>query len=141
MCQEFCNDDGVCADDASLACVVSHPDYKWQVNYDDLWDNDVAVILLPEPVTNIVPIALNNNPDTPESGDVLEAIGWGETEDDFFPYLPSTVNVNYITNEECVNPNGPPDGYFPQWVTENMLCAAAPGKVRLFCAVFVTLRI
>ena len=46
--------------------------------------------------------------------------------DFFFPNFPYTVNVNYVTNEDCVLPV---NGYGPEDVTMNMLCAAEPGKV------------
>lgn len=132
ICQEECDTNGFCPGDPSLACAVRHPDLIWQVNYDGFFDKDVAVILLPEPVKDFPLIALNSNPDTPVNDDLLETIGWGLADDDsgdffFFPNFPYTVNVNYVTNEDCVLPV---NGYRPEDVTMNMLCAAAPGKVR-----------
>lgn len=83
--------------------VVRHPQFNFTT-----FDNDFALIFLQHPITNISPIELNDNPHVPVSGDSLETFGWGNT-DPFganYPDVPHTVNLNYVTNEQCMtSPN------------------------------------
>jgi trypsin len=93
-------------------------------------DFDVAVIILPEAMTNITPVTLNEDPSVPSSGAPLDIAGWGDTAKndtdptdsiDPSPVLKFTT-VDYITNENCTSP---PFKYTPDDITENMMCASA----------------
>ena len=106
--------------------VQRHPDYV-RVGL----GNDFAIICLEQPVDGITPVKLNSDRNIPVDGKKLEVFGWGNTNPDsdadpIYPDLPQTVTVDYITNEACMEPA--PFEYKAGRITENMMCAAAPGK-------------
>jgi hypothetical protein len=61
--------------------VVYHPYYN-----DTEFDNDVALIFLPDPVTDFTPVQLNEDKNVPKEGDKVNVAGWGEF-DRSFPIL------------------------------------------------------
>ncbi|KAG7368016.1 trypsin [Nitzschia inconspicua] len=82
---------------------IAHPDYYSNIA---LINNDIMVLRLSEPVTEIVPVRLNQDPDFPVPGrDVTAATGFGLT--DFAAgTLPSQLQVGYlspITNADCAS--------------------------------------
>ncbi|KAG7347384.1 trypsin [Nitzschia inconspicua] len=82
---------------------IAHPDYYSNIA---LINNDIMVLRLSEPVTEIVPVRLNQDPEFPVPGrDVTAATGFGVT--DFAAgTLPSQLQVGYlspITNADCAS--------------------------------------
>jgi secreted trypsin-like serine protease len=98
---------------------VIHPDYN-KVPH----DKDVAIIILPQAVSGITPVTLNENPRVPAAGVPLDVAGWGQTQTPELGGVSSPVlkktTLNFITNEQCTSP---PFKYTPANITENMLCA------------------
>jgi len=106
--------------------VVKHPDYS-----KELTDNDFAVILLPYPMRDIVPVELNDEHTVPVSEDVLETFGWGaigykDTDNPPYEYpnIPQTTFVSYVPNDECMTL---PYTWAPGQITSNMMCAYGSG--------------
>ena len=70
-------------------------------------DNDFALIFLPQPITDVDPVELNDDPNIPaNAGDDVVAIGWGYTIPDpvgpsGIPNRPQTVTLEYATNDQC----------------------------------------
>ena len=102
---------------------VIHPDYN-KVPH----DKDVAIIILPQAVSGITPVTLNENPRVPAAGVPLVVAGWGQTQTPELGGVSSPVlkktTLNFITNEQCTSP---PFNYIPENITENMMCASADG--------------
>jgi hypothetical protein len=98
---------------------VYHPYYN-----DTEYINDVALIFLPNPVTDYTPVQLNEDKNVPKDGDKVNMAGWGEF-DRSFPMLnrwgPAEITYDYVTNEACTkNPYR-----WPEWlIHEETLCAA-----------------
>lgn len=92
--------------------VVYHPFYNYTTQ-----ENSVAIIFLPNPITDITPVTLNEDHKIPHSGDLVDVSGWGAAsttddhsdDDDDLTYkaneprshVLNNVNVNYVTNDEC----------------------------------------
>ena len=110
----YLNDLTQCEGDA-----VYHPGFD-----DKTLDNDVAILFLPEPITDITPVILNTDPNVPSEDAPLDVSGWGFTEFSL-PFVANAVTVNYIDNEACTKK---PYRFKDSNITENMLCAAAEGK-------------
>ena len=96
---------------------IAHPDY-----YQDLQliNGDVMILRLSEPVTNIQPVLLNNDPSFPvPEVDVAHATGFGLT--DFNGFISDTLQVGYfhaISNASCLQ-----RGRFVNVViTSNVMC-------------------
>ena len=98
---------------------VYHPGYD-----DKTLDNDVAILFLSEPITDITPVILNTDPDVPSGDAPLDVSGWGFTEY-MLPFVPYAVTVNYINDEACTQK---PYRFKDSNITESMMCAAAEGK-------------
>eukprot|EP00804_Cyclotella_cryptica_P005086 CCRYP_011549-RA/>CCRYP_011549-RA protein AED:0.06 eAED:-0.04 QI:0/0/0/1/1/1/2/0/361 len=102
--------------------VVYHPEYD-----NDTFENDVAIVFLPDAINDITPVKLNDDPNVPISGAPLDAAGWGSTEFTF-PYrspVPHAVTLNYVPNEACTKkPYRWPDSL----IKDSMMCATAEGK-------------
>ena len=73
-------------------------------------DNDFALIFLPQPITDIDPVELNDDLNIPANpGDDVAAIGWGFTipdsvgvpSDSDLPNRPQTVTYEYVPNDQC----------------------------------------
>ena len=108
----FIEDRGQCDGD-----VVYHP--YWN---DTSLENDVAIVFLPEPITDIKPVALNENPNVPETGAHLDASGWGMTSTEDLSYSgPQAATLSYVgPNEDCERkPYRWPKGFFE----DSMMCA------------------
>jgi secreted trypsin-like serine protease len=114
----YLNDSTQCEGDA-----VYHPGYDPSTA-----DNDVAIIFLPEPVEDIIPVQLNTNPRVPADNAPLDVAGWGLAEDGWV-YEPYAVTVSYITNDAYTRN---PSRYKDVNITENMMCAAAENKDSCF---------
>jgi hypothetical protein len=104
---------------------IPHPSYDPVTNVlagpIRAFDFDVAVLILPMPVTGITPVTLNENSNVPAAGAPLDIAGWGVIAS---PGPPSPVlkatTVDYVTNAACTSP---PFQYLPSDITRNMLCA------------------
>eukprot|EP00581_Thalassiosira_minuscula_P014650 CAMPEP_0183717270 /NCGR_PEP_ID=MMETSP0737-20130205/10930_1 /TAXON_ID=385413 /ORGANISM="Thalassiosira miniscula, Strain CCMP1093" /LENGTH=690 /DNA_ID=CAMNT_0025946681 /DNA_START=270 /DNA_END=2342 /DNA_ORIENTATION=+ len=108
-----CNDDE--------AYVIRHGDFNRTT-----FEENFALIILPDPVVDITPIALNDDPDVPSSGLSFETIGWGATDGVvFFPFadVPKTAFVDTISNDQCT---AEPYNYDPIFITEDTFCAGGP---------------
>ena len=113
----YLNDRSQCGGD-----IVYHPEYN-----ELTFENDVAIIFLPETIHDITPVKLNDDPNVPVSGAPLDVAGWGSTELTF-PYrspVPNAVTLDYVTNEACTKK----PYRWPDWVVkDSMMCAIADGK-------------
>ena len=99
------------------------------------YDTSLALIFLRECEEDIKPIALNCNHDIPKNGEEMQVIGYGDTSDTIdpvFPNVPNGADVNYITNQECIEtletglPIDPGDlGFGTLFVTPNTMCSVA----------------
>ncbi|KAL3784556.1 hypothetical protein HJC23_010680 [Cyclotella cryptica] len=113
----FVNDRSQCGGD-----VVYHPEWS-----DYTFENDVAIIFLPEAINDIIPVQLNEDPNIPVSGAPLDVAGWGLT-DPYIPYLsyvPNAVTLDYVTNDAC---SKKPYRWPAEWIEDSMICAVENGK-------------
>jgi hypothetical protein len=80
---------------------IAYPDYYRDIQ---LINGDVMILRLSEPVTNLVPVQLNSDPDLPfPEQDVAHATGFGLT--DFDGAIADSLQVGYfhaISNAECL---------------------------------------
>ncbi|KAL7503206.1 hypothetical protein ACHAWX_000573 [Stephanocyclus meneghinianus] len=113
----YVNDRSQCDGD-----VVYHPEWN-----DATFENDVALIFLPEAITDITPVQLNEDPNIPISGAPLDVAGWGRPDADlpFLSVVPNAVTLDYVTNEACTKE--------PYWwsdsdIKDSMMCAIETGK-------------
>ena len=108
------NDTTQCSGD-----IVYHPNYNEKGNF----DNDVAIVFLPSPITDITPVRLNKNKNIPKEGDLVDVAGWGKYDNDIFALsdVPNGLNLSYVSNEAChSNPYRMPE----EWILDSMLCLA-----------------
>ena len=65
--------------------------------------DDVMILKLPQPITDIVPIQLNSNRNRPSGDDrALTAVGFGLTSDGgFLPRLLQYADLEYVPSEVC----------------------------------------
>ena len=99
--------------------IVYHPKYNQKGNF----DNDVAIVFLPSPITDITPVRLNTNKNIPKDGDLVDVAGWGKYDNDIneLSDIPNGLNLSYVSNEAChSNPHRMPE----QWILDSMLCLA-----------------
>jgi hypothetical protein len=86
-------------------------------------DNDVALIFLPNPVTDFTPVQLNEDKNVPKDGDKVNVAGWGASDKRFWALNfrgPAEVTYNYVPNEACSKkPNRWPEEY----IRDSNLCA------------------
>ncbi|AOT07567.1 serine protease [Pseudoalteromonas luteoviolacea] len=97
--------------------MVMHEHYKLRMDY----DNDIAVLTLGRPVTNIQPIKLATQDvkNTLVAGDMLRIIGWGKlSEKGALATKLQEVDVPFITNTVC---NGAT--HYNGLVSDTMICA------------------
>ena len=116
-----------CSEDE--AYVVRDPDFDFSRNQDPFFfQRDFALIFLPNPITDIDPILLNNDAGIPVEDEELTIIGWGETNltQSNFPTILQKANVSYVSNDQCV------ESYPSDQIKESSMCAAAPGKGACF---------
>eukprot|EP01082_Thalassiosira_pseudonana_P003005 g3497.t1 g3497 contig12:2188440-2189856(-) len=119
------------ADIVSIQKLYVHPRYN-----ENSSENDYAVIFLKRPTTSNVPfVRLNREEMMPTNGDVLTAIGWGDTNTDDMLFAPSEelreVDVDYIPNGECEESEGCIGDWCESYnglIFGAMLCASSPGK-------------
>ena len=102
-----------------------HPDYNTRT-----LDMDVALIVLDEPIHSIEPVALNEEPQIPTSGDKLFVAGWGYLHEEFPPFnntfdfsrdipnVPNYFEPTYVPNRQCVGRNKWPSSL----ITKNKMC-------------------
>jgi hypothetical protein len=79
---------------------VYHPYYDKA----NSWYNDGAIIFLPNPVTDVVPVQLNENSKVPKAEETLDASGWGrfDAKKPYINWAPAAVNLTYVgDNEVC----------------------------------------
>jgi hypothetical protein len=102
--------------------VVYHPKYD-----DRFFENDVAIIILPTPVTDATPVVLNENEKIPKEGDMVDVSGWGTTYygASKLSVFPQAVNVSYVTNDACTRK---PYRYQESLINDASLCLAEEGK-------------
>jgi secreted trypsin-like serine protease len=81
-------------------------------NYNDTTSsNDIALVILDKPVTDVSPVKLNDNARVPSDGDPLRAIGHGlvfDGETPGYSYYLNEVNVSVISFEDCNDSNSYP---------------------------------
>ena len=117
-----------CSEDE--AYVVRDPDFDFSRNQDPFFfQRDFALIFLPNPITDIDPILLNNDAGIPVEDEELTITGWGATNSNPISLLLQKANVTYISNEDCASP---PNQYDPDQIKESNMCAEAPGKDTCF---------
>jgi secreted trypsin-like serine protease len=98
--------------------VVYHPYFN-----EDLLENDVALIFLPEPVMDVMPVQLNEDKNVPKADDQLDVAGWGMF-DINIPRLnawgPEAVTLNYVPNDACTKK---PYRWREEWIVDSSMCA------------------
>ena len=103
--------------------VIYHPFYN-----DTSLQYDVAIVFLPEPVTDTMPVQLNEDANVPKDDAMLDVAGWGAYDAKYTLSWggPRSVEVKYVSNEACTRkPYRWPD----DWITDDMMCASGkPGK-------------
>jgi len=101
---------------------TSHPEYD-----PSTYDNDFAIITLESPVTfsdSVRPVCLPS-PSSLYEGVEATVTGWGTLQSGGIqPEVLQEVDVDTMSNEECTKPLY----VYKEEITENMICAAAPGK-------------
>ena len=112
---------------------VLHPQYT-----PSRTDNDFLLIFLSRP-TNADLVSLNSNSATPNEGDSVTAMGWGDTvASNSYTQLSNTlreVEVKVVSNQKCAQSKGNVGGRYISYsgsITGNMLCAKDLGKVNIF---------
>ena len=100
--------------------------------YDD-WttNNDFMLVILDRPTTQDVELVkLNSDKNTPNVGDAVTVMGWGDTvaADDIsrLSDVLRDVEVNVISNQECGQSEGTVGGWYDTYdgqITSSMLCA------------------
>ncbi|KAL7486316.1 hypothetical protein ACHAW6_011914 [Cyclotella cf. meneghiniana] len=108
--------------------VVYHPDFEPQTDTGGFdGDNDVAILFLTEPISDIAPISINFDPNIlSEQCDALDIAGWGATQTKGQGSdVPLAVSLDYYPNAACVEE---PFEWNRNTITENMLCAVAAGQ-------------
>jgi trypsin len=108
-----------------------HPKYD-----DRTTDADWMLVKLERSTTQNVPfIKLNNDGNSPQVGQEVTVMGWGDmTSDDLTQESPEvlmSVDVNVISNSECDASQGSIGGWTESYngqITSNMLCAADRGQ-------------
>lgn len=100
--------------------VIAHPNY----NINTL-DFDIALVQLKKPVTNITPVALNENRADSLTGVMSTVVGWGNmsADFDFFPHRLQEVQVPIVSNQDCKQVNAQTQASLRQVITDNKLCA------------------
>ena len=103
--------------------VIYHPYYN-----DTSLEYDVAIVFLPEPVTDTMPVQLNEDANVPKDDAMLDVAGWGAYDANYTLSWegPRSVEVKYVSNEACTRkPYRWPDDL----ITNDMMCASCkPGK-------------
>lgn len=108
---------GGCGSDE--AYVVRHPLFDSQNPALADFDNDIALIILPNEVNGITPVSLNVNSSVPATSAELEVFGWGRrvaNDADSSPDTPFIVSMEYLSNSACSTQT-------EFKITDNMLCA------------------
>mmetsp|Transcript_11807 Transcript_11807/g.16879 ORF Transcript_11807/g.16879 Transcript_11807/m.16879 type:complete len:639 (-) Transcript_11807:1184-3100(-) len=102
----------------SISQFISHPAYGFEL------ENDVMLIKLTSPVTDISPIRINTDTSLPTNNQLLQVMGWGTTIEDQNrpPDILQFSDVNYITNGACRG------AYSPSSITDDMLCCREAGS-------------
>jgi len=84
------------------------------------FDYDIALFKLPTPISNPFLVGLHRTPEIPRE---LQVLGWGRTAyDGERTDVLHEATVNYIAPKDCEN------SYGSTLLSENMICAASPGK-------------
>jgi secreted trypsin-like serine protease len=90
-------------------------------------ENDIMIMKLVDPITEIQPVLLNFDPSVPVNNQALELFGFGTTSENAttLPTILQTAQVNVVPFNTC---NAP--GAYNGNINNNlMICAAAPGVV------------
>ncbi|KAI2508617.1 putative catecholamine binding [Fragilaria crotonensis] len=95
--------------------------------YDKIFTNDVAVLLLAEPVTQVIPITLNADPTAPSDGANVEVIGVGSLYESVTPQFPQYLQVAELQTVDSTTCKTDYARILPINGTIE-LCAAALGK-------------
>lgn len=104
-----------------VSMFLQHPDYN------KIFTNDVAMLLLAEPVTQVIPVTLNADPTVPTDGANVEVIGVGsltESATPQFPHYLQVAELQSVNSATCVTD-------YAQILSINgttQMCAEAPGK-------------
>ena len=110
---------------------IPNPSYN-----DYTTDSDWMLVVLERPTTLNVPfIKLNSAGSSPNVGEEVTVMGWGDTtaEDDTSKLsdVLMSVDVNVISNQDCDDSSGSINGWSDNYhgqISENMLCARDNGQ-------------
>jgi hypothetical protein len=100
--------------------IVYHPYYN---DNDIEYDNDVALIFLPYPVTDFTPVQLNEDKNVPKDGDKVNVAGWGVFDVDYQVinmWSPAEIIYDYVLNEAC---SKKPYRWPEEYIRDSSLCA------------------
>jgi secreted trypsin-like serine protease len=110
--------------------VVIHPEYEIAT-----FKNDIALLMLSSPVTEVTPVPLNSDSSLPIDGEDLQVIGMGllkeqsNNDDGVFPDYLQVATVQSISVAVCAAAYAnTPDGENIPVDKALQFCAAAPGK-------------
>ena len=95
--------------------MVVHPDYN-----SFTLENDVLLIRLKEP-SKITPVSLISASDNVPPGSKTTVMGWGVTELNEPSEILLEVEVDIVSNDDC-------NSSYSGGITNDMVCAASPGK-------------
>jgi hypothetical protein len=90
---------------------------------DTLIDYNVAIVFLPEPITDVQSVQLNEDKNVPKEDEELDVAGWGLWElgwDRISLNGPKAVTLNYVTNEMCTQE---PYKWHDMYITDRTMCA------------------
>jgi hypothetical protein len=100
---------------------VYHPNYNATQ-----FDNDVALVFLPNPVTDFTPVQLNEDKNVPKDGDKVNVAGWGYPSYDG----PAEATLKYVPNEACSNK---PYRWPEEYILDSTTCAVDYEKEKSIC--------
>ena len=121
VCQTEANEDDSC-DPEEVAYVVLDPTWNEGTEF----NNDFALIFLPQAIADRTPVQVNVDASIPAEDDELQAFGWGMTKYDekyekkVWPDRLMTAKVTYVPNDNCM---ATPYLWSPSQITPSMLCA------------------
>jgi secreted trypsin-like serine protease len=96
------------------------------------FQNDIALIILNNPVYEVSPVKLNNDTDLLSDNNTVSTIGHGIVSQGAtpgFPYYLNEVEISIVSFEDCNDMNS----YKGLVVNETMICAGDPAGVKSAC--------
>jgi trypsin len=107
---------------------IPHPKYN-----DETSENDIALIVLSNPVQNAVQVVnVNGDVNYPATGATARVMGWGNLSTDGFdlPDVPYMADVDVISNQQCesLERGGESYGDMKYPITDDMICTYTEKK-------------